>query len=163
MLASSGQLIWAYRTYNILGSVESGNSKVISPETKYIWSSNLESRSLPRRFRRALSHKKKAWCSEKGPRVKLWALIKEPFELDWILPPPKHSHYFEEVLDVSWWSLKWKVSTDTIQFSPFISDFISPWWFMGITGSSLLGSALEPHQCWLLTWGFEGWVFSFLG
>ena len=57
LLTSSGQLLWTYRIHNILGSIESGNSKIISPETKYICSLNLESGSLPRG---TLSHKKKA-------------------------------------------------------------------------------------------------------
>lgn len=73
---------------------------------KFIWPPNLESKSLLRRFRGAVSNNRKARFSEKRPRVTVWALIKEPFDFDWTHPPPKHFYYSKEVLGVSWWGLK---------------------------------------------------------
>lgn len=52
--------IWACRAYYVSGSFESGNSNVISPEAKFIWPPNLESRPLPR-FIGAVSHNRQGF------------------------------------------------------------------------------------------------------
>lgn len=58
-----------------------------------------------------------------GAKVKLWTLIKEPFELDWILSPSKHFITLRKFSMYHGGGLKWKESTGAVHFSPFISGF----------------------------------------
>lgn len=57
LIVSSGQSIWTWRTHHASVSDESGNS--VSPEENFMWPPNIESRSLPRKLTRAVSHNRK--------------------------------------------------------------------------------------------------------